>query len=475
MDLSRLQVPPAWFPEHSPERSLTALSPLDGRYAHQLQPLAAYFSEYALIRYRLLVEVEYFLALVEEGLPPLNRLNRAALEPLRHSYLHFSMAHALRVKELEAITNHDVKALEYFIKELWSKSADFQGDNTSLLEFVHFGLTSQDVNNTATPLMLRHACEQVLFPAIHSLLRGLEARAQRWRPLAMLARTHGQPASPTSLGKEIEVFAERLRQAFATLQSLPVYAKFGGATGNLNAHLAAYPHHDWPRFANQFVEQRLGLRRSHTTTQIDHYDGLAALMDALRRVNVILIDLAQDVWLYVMQGYFTQRVKAGEVGSSAMPHKVNPIDFENAEGNLGLANALLEHLSRKLPISRLQRDLTDSTVLRNLGVPLGHTLLAVNSLRRGLQRLKPDPEQLAHDLDQHWEVLAEAVQTILRREGHPQAYELMKGLTRTGRSLSREQWLAFLNELPVSEALKQEFMHMTPATYTGTALGKAQD
>lgn len=448
--------------DYSTLTPLTAVSPLDGRYRRQTTLLAPYFSELALIRYRVLVEVEYFIALCELPLPQLQGVDTNLFGELRGIYTSFSVADADAVKAHEKVTNHDVKAVEYFLRDRFT-ALGLGG----YLEFIHFGLTSQDINNTAIPLSLQHALIHALLPAYAQVRNQLAERATEWTSVPMLARTHGQPASPTRLGKEIQVFVARLDAQVALLGQVPFAAKFGGATGNFNAHHVAYPHHDWHQFAQQFVEGRLGLSRSFPTTQIEHYDHLAALCDAVKRLNTILIDLARDVWQYIAMGYFRQTVKAGEVGSSAMPHKVNPIDFENAEGNLGLANAVLEHLSAKLPISRLQRDLTDSTVLRNLGVPLGHTLIALTSLQRGLNKLALDEEALRRDLDANWPVVAEAIQTILRRENYPDPYNALKALTRTGGAISEATIREFIETLDVSEDVKQELRAISPANYVG--------
>ena len=441
---------------------LLALSPLDGRYARATAPLASRFSEMALIRYRVLVEVEYFIALAELPLPQLQAVPAASFAALRGLYENFTEAQAEAVKAHEAITNHDVKAVEYWLRDEFTKLglAEF-------IEFIHFGLTSQDVNNTAIPLSFRDALMGVLLPAYAQVRNALAARAQEWQAIPMLARTHGQPASPTRLGKEIEVFVARLDAQVVLLGQVPFGAKFGGATGNFNAHFAAYPGTDWHAFAATFVNDRLGLHRSFPTTQIEHYDHLAAHCDGLKRLNTILLDLARDVWQYISLGYFKQTIKPGEVGSSAMPHKVNPIDFENAEGNLGLANALLEHLAAKLPISRLQRDLTDSTVLRNLGVPLGHVLIALGALQRGLGKLALDEAALHRDLEANWAVVAEGLQTILRREAYPDPYNALKALTRTGEAISAASIAAFIEGLDVSEAVKAELRGITPWGYVG--------
>ncbi|MCB2377571.1 adenylosuccinate lyase [Hymenobacter sp. BT635] len=441
---------------------LTAVSPLDGRYRRQTLPLAAYFSELALIRYRVLVEVEYFIALCELPLPQLQNVDAAVFPQLRSLYTGFSQADAEAVKAHEKVTNHDVKAVEYFLRDKFTALG-----LGSYLEFIHFGLTSQDINNTAIPLSLQHALLHSLLPAYAQVRNQLATRATDWEAIPMLARTHGQPASPTRLGKEIQVFVARLDAQVELLAQVPFGAKFGGATGNFNAHQVAYPQVDWKQFADVFVNNRLGLHRSQPTTQIEHYDHLAATCDGLKRLNNILIDLARDVWQYISMGYFRQTIKAGEVGSSAMPHKVNPIDFENAEGNLGVANAVLEHLAAKLPISRLQRDLTDSTVLRNLGVPLGHILIALNSLQRGLDKLALDEAALHRDLEANWAVVAEALQTVLRREAYPDPYNALKALTRTGEAISEASIQSFIDTLEVSEDVKAELRAITPHTYVG--------
>lgn len=441
---------------------LKAISPIDGRYGNTTQKLADYFSEYALIRYRVRVEVEYFIALCELPLPQLAGVDAAQQHALRGLYRRFSLADAKRVKEIEATTNHDVKAVEYFLKQ--RMEALGMG---ALTEFIHFGLTSQDINNTAIPLSLLNALEEVYYPALASVRDRLAARSEEWREVPMLARTHGQPASPTRLGKELMVFVERLDRQTARLKAISVPAKFGGATGNFNAHHAAYPAIDWPAFADRFVGERLGLSRSHYTTQIEHYDDLAAIFDALKRIDTILTDLCRDMWTYISMEYFRQRIKAGEVGSSAMPHKVNPIDFENAEGNLGIAAALYEHLARKLPVSRLQRDLTDSTVLRNVGVPLAHSLIALTSLRKGLDKIILNREALDRDLEHNWAVVAEGIQTILRREGYPKPYEALKALTRTNETITRASIRAFIDTLDIGESLRGELRSLTPQTYLG--------
>ncbi len=442
--------------------ALTAISPIDGRYRKTTEKLADYFSEQALIRYRIRVEVEYFIALCELPLPQLAGFDRARAADLRALYLTFDAADAERVKQIEAVTNHDVKAIEYIIKEKMETLG-----LTRYGEFVHFGLTSQDINNTAIPLSIKEALEEVYYPAIEEVIARLEAFAEEWRTVPMLARTHGQPASPTTLGKEFRVYVERLTKQLAQLRAVPVPAKFGGATGNFNAHHVAYPSIDWVAFANGFVDQKLGLSRSQYTTQIEHYDNLAAIFDALKRIDTILIDLARDMWMYISSEYFKQQIKAGEVGSSAMPHKVNPIDFENAEGNLGIANALYDHLSAKLPVSRLQRDLTDSTVLRNVGVPMAHSLIALKSLMKGLNKVILNREALDRDLEQNWAVVAEAIQTILRREGYPKPYEALKALTRTNAHITAEAIAAFVETLDVADAVKAELRAISPMNYTG--------
>ena len=441
---------------------LQAISPVDGRYRRQTERLADYFSEAALIRYRMRVEVEYFIALCRLPLPQLAGFDPGDFERLRAIYTRFSMEDAQRIKDIEKITNHDVKAVEYRLKEKFDELG-----LQAFSEFIHFGLTSQDINNTAVPLSMKEAWAEVLEPALTAVISELGARAREWKTVTMLARTHGQPASPTSLGKEIHVFVERLNAQLAQLRAVPFSAKFGGATGNFNAHRVAYPGVDWVAFADELVNTTLGLARSRTTTQIEHYDNLAAFCDALRRVNTILIDLDRDLWSYISFDYFKQKITAGEVGSSAMPHKVNPIDFENSEGNLGVANALLEHLSAKLPISRLQRDLTDSTVTRNLGVPLGHTLIALKSLQKGLGKLILNAERIRADLEANWAVVAEAIQTILRREGYPKPYEALKALTRTNVKMTRGSIAAFIETLDVSRAVRDELLGVTPENYTG--------
>lgn len=442
--------------------SLQAISPIDGRYANKTASLIPYFSEEALIRYRVQVEIEYFIALVESELPQMKDFDRSIFPKLRSIYLDFSVHDAIMVKETEKITNHDVKAVEYFIKEKFEALKLH-----SYKEFIHFGLTSQDINNTAIPLSLKDAITQVYVPLLRELLAKLKSLSHEWAKVPMLARTHGQPASPTRLGKEIEVFAVRLEEQFGMMNELKSAAKFGGATGNFNAHKVAYPNVDWRSFGKKFVQDILGLHYSFPTTQIEHYDHMAALFDCLKRINTILIDLDRDVWSYVSMDYFKQRIKPGEVGSSAMPHKVNPIDFENSEGNLGIANALFEYLSAKLPISRLQRDLTDSTVLRNIGVPIGHTLIGFQSTLKGLNKLLLNDQKLADDLENNWAVVAEAIQTILRREGYPNPYEALKGLTRTNERINQTTIANFIETLEIPESVKAEMRRITPGTYTG--------
>lgn len=441
---------------------LTAISPIDGRYRDKCEALAGYFSEYALIRYRVLVEVEYFIALCELPLSQLKDVDKTALEALRDVYRQFTEADALRVKEIERTTNHDVKAVEYLLKEKMDKLGLHP-----YKEFIHFGLTSQDINNTSIPYSLKEALAEVYNPMLDELIAKLQSLAEEWREIPLLAHTHGQPASPTRLGKEIEVFVDRLTKQVAMLRTLKAPAKFGGATGNFNAHSVAYPQVDWISFANRFVNEVLGLDRSQVTTQIEHYDNLAAIFDNLRRINTILIDLCRDIWSYVSMEYFKQKIKAGEVGSSAMPHKVNPIDFENAEGNLGIANAILGHLSAKLPISRLQRDLTDSTVLRNVGVPMAHTIVSFQSILKGLNKLIVNQEKILGDLEHNWAVVAEGIQTILRRESYPNPYEALKALTRTNKAITHEDIALFIDGLDVSESVKEELRRLSPQTYTG--------
>ena len=442
---------------------LTAVSPVDGRYRGKTEPLAAYFSEYALIRYRVRVEIEYFIALCEMPLPQLEEFDHSLFGRLRDIYKSFSETDAQRVKDIEKITNHDVKAVEYFIKEQFDKIGSLE----AYKEFIHFGLTSQDINNTSVPLSMREALEEVFIPQVEELVALLEQYADEWKDVAMLAKTHGQPASPTRLGKEVMVFAYRLRRQLNSLRREELTAKFGGATGNFNAHHVAYPNIDWRAFGNRFVSEKLGLVREQWTTQISNYDQTAAVCDAVRRINTIVIDLDRDFWMYISMEYFKQKIKAGEVGSSAMPHKVNPIDFENSEGNLGMANAQLQFLAQKLPISRLQRDLTDSTVLRNIGVPLGHSLIALQSTLKGLRKLILNEEAIRRDLDNTWAVVAEAIQTILRREGYPHPYEALKALTRTNEHMTEESIHSFIETLNVGDDVKQELRAITPWNYTG--------
>ena len=441
---------------------LSAISPVDGRYRRVTKALAEYFSEGALIKFRVMMEVEYFIALCDIPLPQLTSFKSEMTEPLRKIYTDFSAQDAERVKSIEKATNHDVKAVEYFLKEKFSELG-----LDSFAEFIHFGLTSQDINNTALPFSLKMAWLDVLKPLLHELVDKLTAQANEWKGITMLARTHGQPASPTRMGKEIYVFVDRLHQQMQQIEAIPFSAKFGGATGNFNAHQAAYPDIDWIDFGNRLVSDRLGLARSQVTTQIDHYDNLGAFCDNLKRINTILIDLARDIWTYISLDYFKQKIKAGEVGSSTMPHKVNPIDFENAEGNLGVANAIFEHLSAKLPISRMQRDLTDSTVTRNLGVPVAHMLIALRSLLKGLKRLILNEEALRIDLEMNWAVVAEAIQTILRREGYPEPYEALKKLTRTHERIDKKTIAEFIESLNISDEIKAELLKITPENYTG--------
>ena len=442
---------------------LTAVSPVDGRYRGKTEPLAAYFSEYALIRYRVRVEIEYFIALCEMPLPQLEKFDHSLFGRLRDIYKSFSETDAQRVKDIEKTTNHDVKAVEYFIKEQFDKIGSLE----AYKEFIHFGLTSQDINNTSVPLSMREALEEVFIPQVEELVALLEQYADEWKDVAMLAKTHGQPASPTRLGKEVMVFAYRLRRQLNSLRREELTAKFGGATGNFNAHHVAYPNIDWRAFGNRFVSEKLGLVREQWTTQISNYDQTAAVCDAIRRINTIVIDLDRDFWMYISMEYFKQKIKAGEVGSSAMPHKVNPIDFENSAGNLGMANAQLQFLAQKLPISRLQRDLTDSTVLRNIGVPLGHSLIALQSTLKGLRKLILNEEAIRRDLDNTWAVVAEAIQTILRREGYPHPYEALKALTRTNEHMTEESIHSFIETLNVGDDVKQELRAITPWNYTG--------
>ncbi|MFP4555640.1 MAG: adenylosuccinate lyase [Bacteroidales bacterium] len=442
--------------------SLTAISPIDGRYRNKVDELADYFSEHALIKYRVMVEVEYFIALCELPLPQLKNVNDKHFEKLRKIYTDFSEKDSEKVKKIESTTNHDVKAVEYFLKERLKGS-----ELEHYLEFIHFGLTSQDINNTAFPCMFRDAGHKVFYPLLDVLIEKLEEISNLWKDIPMLARTHGQPASPTRLGKEISVYIERIERQVNLLRKVPVSAKFGGATGNFNAHHIAYPNIDWVDFANTFVNCTLGLERSQITTQIDHYDNMAATFDNLKRINTILIDLCRDMWTYISMDYFKQKIKEGEVGSSAMPHKVNPIDFENAEGNLGIANAIYEHLSAKLPISRLQRDLTDSTVMRNIGVPFAHTILSMKAIIKGLNKVVVNPIAINTDLEKNWIVISEAIQTILRREGFANPYEVLKDLTRNNKPAGQKQLHDFISNLEVSEQVKEELKKITPFNYTG--------
>ena len=443
---------------------LTAISPIDGRYRNKTEQLAGYFSEYALIRYRVRVEIEYFITLCELPLPQLEDFDHNLFEPLRDIYRTFTEQDAARVKEIEKVTNHDVKAVEYFIKE---KISVLSGFATEAKEFIHFGLTSQDINNTSVPLSIKEALEEVYYPMVEELIEQLNDYAEQWKNVPMLAKTHGQPASPTRLGKEIMVYVYRLEEQLRGLKDTPITAKFGGATGNYNAHHVAYPQYDWREFGNQFVSEKLGLEREQWTTQISNYDWLGAIFDAMRRINTIIIDLDRDFWMYISMEYFKQKIKAGEVGSSAMPHKVNPIDFENSEGNMGMANAVLGFLAQKLPVSRLQRDLTDSTVLRNVGVPMGHAVIAIQSTLKGLRKLILNEAKLQEDLDNTWAVVAEAIQTILRREAYPNPYEALKALTRTNQKMTEETIHEFIQGLEVSDEVKEELMAITPSNYTG--------
>lgn len=442
--------------------TLTAISPIDGRYRNKTEELANYFSEYALIKYRVLVEVEYFIALCELPLPQLKNINHAIFPELRKIVTNFTEEDATHIKEIESITNHDVKAVEYFIKEKFDVL-----HLEEYKEFIHFGLTSQDINNTSIPLSLKEALENVYYPLLDELINLLQSRAKEWQEVSMLAKTHGQPASPTRLGKEIMVFVSRLKNQVDLVKSIPFSAKFGGATGNYNAHTVAYPQYNWKDFGSKFVFDKLGLVREEYTTQISNYDNMAAIFDGLKRINTIIIDLNRDFWQYISMEYFKQKIKAGEIGSSAMPHKVNPIDFENAEGNLGIANAILEHLSAKLPISRLQRDLTDSTVLRNVGVPVGHIIISLQSTLKGLGKLLLNKDALDNDLEKNWAVVAEGIQTILRREGYPKPYEALKELTRTNEAITMTSISNFINGLSVSDEIKEELRKITPHTYTG--------
>jgi len=444
---------------------LTAISPVDGRYRDKVVELGDYFSEFALIKYRVYVEIEYFIALTEIPLPQLSTFDPERKADLRNIYESFDLKNASQIKEIEKVTNHDVKAVEYFIKDKF-ESLSLE----KFKEFIHFGLTSQDINNTAVPCSLRDAIQNVYIPLVDELIAKLEAMAFAWEDVSMLAKTHGQPASPTRLGKEIKVFIERLNVQVELLKGIKCYAKFGGATGNFNAHHVAYPLIDWVDFANNFVRDALQLERSQATTQIAHYDNYGAIFDNMKRINTILIDFDRDFWTYISMGYFKQQIKKGEIGSSAMPHKINPIDFENSEGNLGIANAIFEHLSAKLPISRLQRDLTDSTVLRNIGVPLAHTILSIKSTLKGLGKLLLNPEVIDRDLEDNWAVVAEAIQTILRREAYPNPYEALKDLTRVNRKIDRDVIHEFINKLSVSEEIKAELKQITPHNYTGVSI-----
>lgn len=443
--------------------TLTAVSPIDGRYRSKTECLADYFSEYALIRYRVRVEIEYFITLCELPLPQLKSFDSSLLKRLREIYSKFDENDAARVKDIEKITNHDVKAVEYFIKEEFDKIGGLE----PYKEFIHFGLTSQDINNTSVPLSIKEALEDVYYPQVEELISQLQDYATEWENVPMLAKTHGQPASPTRLGKEIEVYVYRLNEQLTSLRNCKLTAKFGGATGNYNAHHVAYPQYDWKAFGDRFVSEKLGLEREQWTTQISNYDHLGSIFDAIRRVNTIIIDLDRDFWMYISMEYFKQKIKAGEVGSSAMPHKVNPIDYENSEGNLGIANAILQFLAQKLPVSRLQRDLTDSTVLRNVGVPLGHSVIAIQSTLKGLRKLILNEEKLSEDLDNTWAVVAEAIQTILRREAYPHPYEALKALTRTNKKMNEETIHEFIKTLKVSDSVKAELMAITPHNYTG--------
>jgi adenylosuccinate lyase len=443
--------------------TLTSISPIDGRYRNKTERLGDYFSEFALMRYRVRVEVEYFITLCELPLPQLKGVNHDLFERFRNIYRNFSEQDAHRIKDIESVTNHDVKAIEYFLKEQF----DAIGGLEAYKEFIHFGLTSQDINNTAVPLSIKDALKDVYYPMVEELIEQLRTYAEEWKDIPMLARTHGQPASPTRLGKEIQVYVYRLERQLVSLKACSITAKFGGATGNFNAHHVAYPQYDWKEFANRFVGEKLGLGREQYTTQISNYDNLAAVFDAMRRINVIMIDMDRDFWMYVSLEYFKQQIKAGEVGSSAMPHKVNPIDFENSEGNLLFANAVLERLAEKLPISRMQRDLTDSTVLRNVGVPFGHAVIAIQSSLKGLRKLLLNKDVIFRDLDNCWSVVAEAIQTILRREAYPHPYEALKELTRTNKTITEESIKDFIDTLNVSEDIKNELRAITPHTYTG--------
>ena len=443
--------------------ALTAISPIDGRYRGKTESLAEYFSEFALIKYRVQVEVEYFITLCELPLPQLQGVDPAYFESLRNIYRHFTEADASRIKEIESVTNHDVKAVEYFLKEQFDKLGGLE----DVKEFIHFGLTSQDINNTSVPLSIKDALQKVFYPLVEELIAQLRTYAEEWKEIPMLAKTHGQPASPTRLGKEVQVYVYRLQSQLDELKACKLTAKFGGATGNYNAHHVAYPQIDWKSFGNKFVSEKLGLEREQYTTQISNYDNLAAVFDGMRRINTIVVDMDRDFWMYISMGYFHQKIKAGEVGSSAMPHKVNPIDFENSEGNMGIANAILGHLSTKLPVSRLQRDLTDSTVLRNIGVPMGHAVIAIQSTLKGLRKLLLNEQAINADLDGCWSVVAEAIQTILRREGYPHPYEALKALTRTNDAITEASISTFIDTLEVSQEVKNELHQITPHSYTG--------
>jgi len=441
---------------------LTAISPVDGRYRSKVDSLALYFSEYALIRYRVQVEVEYFIALCELPVPQLKNVDSSAFQSLRQLYITFSVEDAQSIKDIEKVTNHDVKAVEYFLKDAFDKLG-----LAAYKEFIHFGLTSQDINNTSVPLSIKDALEQVYYPGLQEVIDCMASDAERWKDVSMLAKTHGQPASPTRLGKEIMVFVNRLNKQVELMKQIPYSAKFGGATGNFNAHHVAYPSIKWAEFGGRFLSDKLGLEREEYTTQISNYDNLAAIFDAMKRINTIILDMNRDFWMYVSMEYFKQKIKAGEVGSSAMPHKVNPIDFENSEGNIGVANALFEHLAAKLPVSRLQRDLTDSTVLRNIGVPFAHSLIAFQSSLKGLNKLLINEEAFSRDLEHNWAVVAEGIQTILRRESYPQPYEALKALTRTNQSITEDSIRQFINELNINDAVKAELRAITPHNYTG--------
>lgn len=442
---------------------LTSISPIDGRYYRQVKELSSYYSEFALIRYRVRVEIEYFISLCQLPLPQLVDFDHTLFQSLRSVYQDLNEEDAMEVKEIEKTTNHDVKAVEYFIK----KRFDAMGINPKFKEFIHFGLTSQDINNTSVPLSLMEGIQDVYLPSLFEVINLIDSLSDQWKDIPMLAHTHGQPASPTRVGKEFQVFSARLKEQQKQLLAVPFSAKFGGATGNFNAHFVAYPDIDWNAFAVEFVEERLGLKRSYPTTQIEHYDNIASLFDAIKRINNILVDMCRDIWTYISMEYFKQKIKAGEVGSSAMPHKVNPIDFENAEGNLMMANAICEFLASKLPVSRLQRDLTDSTVLRNIGVPIAHSIIALKSILKGLNKLILNEKAISHDLEHNWEVVAEAIQTILRREGYPNPYETLKELTRTGEALSVETLHGFIETLDICDSVKEELKEITPFNYTG--------